>query len=63
MRRAAGRAQTVRPAGGNSPAVKGRLHRAATTGAFAVATAGDWEGLPTRADLALLDEPSGSTVR
>ncbi|ACU73876.1 PfkB domain protein [Catenulispora acidiphila DSM 44928] len=43
--------------------VEDRLHRAATTGAFAVATAGDWEGLPTRADLALLDEPSGSTVR
>ncbi|MFG2630717.1 sugar kinase [Streptomyces sp. NPDC048473] len=43
--------------------VEDRLHRAATTGAFAVATRGDWEGLPTRADLALLDSPAGTTLR
>ena len=40
-----------------------RLHRATATAAFSVATPGDWEGLPTRADLALLDAPSGTTVR
>ncbi|MCX4743996.1 sugar kinase [Kitasatospora sp. NBC_01287] len=40
-----------------------RLHRAATTGAFAVATCGDWEGLPVRRDLALLDQPAGTTLR
>jgi len=40
-----------------------RLRRAVAVGAFSVATAGDWEGLPTRADLALLDEPAGTTVR
>ena len=33
----------------------GRLRRAVTAGAFAVAQRGDWEGLPTRAELALLD--------
>ncbi|MGW2767926.1 sugar kinase [Streptomyces sp. NPDC001275] len=43
--------------------VADRLHRAATTGAFAVTTRGDWEGLPTRADLALLDTPAGTTLR
>jgi 2-dehydro-3-deoxygluconokinase len=43
--------------------VEHRLHRAAVTAAFGVATAGDWEGLPTRADLALLDQPSGTTLR
>ncbi|WP_329560464.1 sugar kinase [Kitasatospora sp. NBC_01266] len=43
--------------------VEGRLHRAATTGAFAVSTRGDWEGLPTRRDLALLDQPAGTTLR
>lgn len=32
----------------------GRLARAVTTSAIAVSTAGDWEGLPTRADLAQL---------
>ncbi|GAA0382589.1 sugar kinase [Microbispora corallina] len=41
----------------------GRLDRAVTTGAFAVASEGDWEGLPTRAELALLDSPPGSTLR
>ncbi|MFE0460339.1 sugar kinase [Kitasatospora sp. NPDC058965] len=40
-----------------------RLHRATTTAAFAVATRGDWEGLPTRADLPLLDRPAGTTLR
>ncbi|MER6362710.1 sugar kinase [Kitasatospora sp. NPDC001527] len=40
-----------------------RLHRAATTAAFAVATPGDWEGLPTRRDLHLLDAPAGTTLR
>ncbi|MFD5910596.1 sugar kinase [Streptomyces massasporeus] len=43
--------------------VPARLHRAVTTAAFAVATRGDWEGLPTRDELALLDEPDGTTVR
>ncbi|HEX3004019.1 MAG TPA: sugar kinase [Angustibacter sp.] len=40
------------------------LRRAVTLGAFAVSTAGDWEGLPTRAELPLLDglQP-GSAVR
>ncbi|KQX68610.1 sugar kinase [Angustibacter sp. Root456] len=40
------------------------LRRAVTLGAFAVSTAGDWEGLPTRAELGLLDglQP-GSAVR
>ncbi|MEU8421020.1 sugar kinase [Micromonospora sp. NPDC048835] len=32
----------------------GRLTRGAICGAFAVSTAGDWEGLPTRAELGLL---------
>jgi 2-dehydro-3-deoxygluconokinase len=32
----------------------GRLHRAILAGAFAVSVPGDWEGLPSRADLALL---------
>ncbi|MEW2426605.1 sugar kinase [Micromonospora sp. NPDC047644] len=40
-----------------------RLDRAVTTGAFAVATRGDWEGLPDRAELALLDHEPGGTVR
>ncbi|MFD0597310.1 PfkB family carbohydrate kinase [Catellatospora coxensis] len=40
-----------------------RLDRAVTVGAFAVATRGDWEGLPFRADLALLDHDPGSAVR
>ncbi|WP_308402269.1 sugar kinase [Streptomyces sp. AN091965] len=34
--------------------VPGRLQRAVTTGAFAVASRGDWEGAPTRAELGLL---------
>jgi 2-dehydro-3-deoxygluconokinase len=32
-----------------------RLQRGATVSAFAVGTAGDWEGLPTRLELSLLD--------
>ncbi|MED7932091.1 sugar kinase [Nonomuraea sp. LP-02] len=41
----------------------GRLARAITTGAFAVAVRGDWEGAPTRAELTLLGLPDGTTVR
>ncbi|MEY9926313.1 2-dehydro-3-deoxygluconokinase [Catenulispora sp. GP43] len=40
-----------------------RLRRAVAAGAFAVAAEGDWEGLPTRDSLALLDHPSGTTLR
>ncbi|WP_415923709.1 sugar kinase [Streptomyces scabiei] len=43
--------------------IPARLHRAVTTAAFAVATRGDWEGLPTRDELGLLDRPDGTTVR
>ncbi|MFF0173009.1 sugar kinase [Micromonospora profundi] len=43
--------------------VPARLDRAVTTGAFAVATRGDWEGLPDRAELALLDHGPGGTIR
>ncbi|WP_060890096.1 sugar kinase [Streptomyces scabiei] len=43
--------------------ITARLHRAVTTAAFAVATRGDWEGLPTRDELGLLDRPDGTTVR
>jgi 2-dehydro-3-deoxygluconokinase len=39
------------------------LSRATTTAAFAIARNGDWEGLPTRAELSLLDLPEGTTVR
>ncbi|WP_288023857.1 sugar kinase [Arthrobacter sp.] len=35
--------------------VAARLRRGAVLGAFAVSTAGDWEGLPRRDELALLD--------
>jgi 2-dehydro-3-deoxygluconokinase len=40
-----------------------RLDRAVTLGAFAVATRGDWEGLPTRDELALLDHEPGTALR
>ncbi|MGW4026585.1 sugar kinase [Streptomyces sp. NPDC005009] len=40
-----------------------RLHRATCTAAFAVATPGDWEGLPHRDELSLLDAAPGATVR
>ncbi|GLX97195.1 sugar kinase [Herbidospora sp. NBRC 101105] len=41
----------------------GRLARAVTVGAFAVASAGDWEGLPARSELRLLDTLPGSVIR
>jgi 2-dehydro-3-deoxygluconokinase len=42
----------------------GRLRRAVTLGAFAVAGHGDWEGLPRREELSLLDSrQSGDTIR
>ncbi|MFG2497270.1 sugar kinase [Streptomyces sp. NPDC048441] len=41
----------------------GRLDRAVTTGAFAVASHGDWEGAPTRAELELLGAGPGTVVR
>jgi 2-dehydro-3-deoxygluconokinase len=40
-----------------------RLRRAVTLGAFAVATRGDWEGLPQRSELALLDHFSPGTTQ
>lgn len=40
-----------------------RLLRANAAGAFAVASRGDWEGLPTRHELALLDVAPGEVVR
>jgi 2-dehydro-3-deoxygluconokinase len=43
--------------------IPARLHRAVTTAAFAVATRGDWEGLPTRDELGLFDQPEGTTIR
>jgi 2-dehydro-3-deoxygluconokinase len=43
--------------------IPARLHRAVTTAAFAVATPGDWEGLPTRDELGLFDQPDGTTFR
>lgn len=43
--------------------VAGRLQRGALTGAFAVSTAGDWEGLPGRAELALLGTTPGGTTQ
>lgn len=47
----------------DSADIPARLHRAVTTAAFAVATRGDWEGLPTRDELGLLDQPDGTTIR
>ncbi|WP_245657740.1 sugar kinase [Herbidospora mongoliensis] len=41
----------------------GRLGRAVTVGAFAVASPGDWEGLPARPELGLLDTLPGSVLR
>ncbi|MFF6984658.1 sugar kinase [Streptomyces sp. NPDC008343] len=43
--------------------VAGRLERAVTTGAFAVTTYGDWEGLPMRDELDLLQSAPGSAIR
>ncbi len=39
------------------------LRTAVTTGAFAVTQHGDWEGLPRRSELALLDEEDGTVLR
>lgn len=43
--------------------VAGRLARAATVGAFCVAAFGDWEGLPTREELTLLELDPDTTLR
>jgi 2-dehydro-3-deoxygluconokinase len=44
--------------------VASRLHRGALAGAFAVSTAGDWEGLPSRVELELIGTtPTGTTQR
>lgn len=40
-----------------------RLARGNACGAFAVATSGDWEGLPTRAELDLLAAADGAALR
>jgi 2-dehydro-3-deoxygluconokinase len=40
-----------------------RLRRGAVLGAFAVSAPGDWESLPTRDELHLLDLGTGSTIR
>jgi 2-dehydro-3-deoxygluconokinase len=40
-----------------------RLRRAAVMGAFAVASNGDWEGLPTRSELPLLDTLVDGVIR
>jgi 2-dehydro-3-deoxygluconokinase len=40
-----------------------RLDRAVSVAAFAIASRGDWEGLPTRDELALLDAAEGATIR
>jgi len=39
------------------------LRRGTVTGAFSVSVVGDWEGLPTREELSLLDVETGETVR
>jgi 2-dehydro-3-deoxygluconokinase len=39
------------------------LHRGTVTAAFAVSGMGDWEGLPTRSELSLLDAEAGATLR
>ena len=46
---------------GLSPAAT--LRRGTVTGGFAVAAVGDWEGLPTRGELSLLDTEAGATLR
>lgn len=40
-----------------------RLERANVLGAFVVSTHGDWEGLPTRDELSMLDQRSGEVLR
>ena len=47
----------------NGADIPARLYRAVTTAAFAVATRGDWEGLPTQDELGLFDQPDGTTIR
>jgi 2-dehydro-3-deoxygluconokinase len=49
-----------RLAGEDFPAA---LRTAVTVGAFAVTQRGDWEGLPRRAELALLDRTPGTVLR
>jgi 2-dehydro-3-deoxygluconokinase len=41
----------------------GRLRRAVAVAAFAVASSGDWEGLPRRSELGLLELPDGTVLR
>jgi 2-dehydro-3-deoxygluconokinase len=41
----------------------GRLAMATATGAYAVTVLGDWEGMPSREDLALLSREEGTTIR
>lgn len=41
----------------------GRLERANALGAFAVTAPGDWESLPRRSELDLLESPAGTTLR
>ena len=43
--------------------VAGRLERAATLGAFSVSAHGDWEGLPTRAELSIIRAAPGFADR
>lgn len=43
--------------------VRQRLERANAVGAFVVGTRGDWEGLPTRRELSMLDQRQGEVVR
>jgi 2-dehydro-3-deoxygluconokinase len=43
--------------------VAARLQRGAVMGAFAVSTAGDWEGLPSRAELAMLGATASGTTQ
>jgi 2-dehydro-3-deoxygluconokinase len=43
--------------------VPARLRRGAVLGAFAVSAAGDWEALPRRDELALVDRLDGTTLR
>lgn len=43
--------------------VEARLAQGCACGAFAVSVLGDWEGLPSRQDLALLDHRAGTTLR
>jgi 2-dehydro-3-deoxygluconokinase len=42
---------------------RGRLALGCRTGAFAVTALGDWEGLPSREELSLLEQKAGTTLR